>query len=270
LKHADKENGAEIERLKRCHFNAQQILIHMNSGKRDFENSKKLAELQSRLDISPFYRVEHPLVREFCKFNIQKQGFVFDGPLRMRRLDNTIIEMHGVLCDELLLLLTKRGLGADERLRLQFHEETIAVGARQSVLVQFCPIIKLVDAKLKDAASSDKNFYLISTCNEVTLYHLETPNPESKVKWMKHIQAQIAKLSPTDKKDDNAYYDVITDGARVSDGPDQDGLQAPAIFVDGVEDDPDFDDFSDEDEEEEDDDEYARAHFSNNDVSRAS
>lgn len=62
--------------------------------------------------------------------------------------------MHGVLCEKILVLLTKRGLGADERLRLQFHEDSVFVGAnKQSVLVQFCPIIKLADAKLKDAAS---------------------------------------------------------------------------------------------------------------------
>lgn len=63
-KYTEAETEEEI-RVKRALERSKEILNHVDAAVKEAEDQQRLAEIQRRLDKSPFDKVDHPIAVEF-------------------------------------------------------------------------------------------------------------------------------------------------------------------------------------------------------------
>lgn len=61
------------------------ILEATNSNKSVFDSWRKLTELQLNLDTSKFDTVDHPIVREYQRFDLRNYSHIHDGVLTWKQ-----------------------------------------------------------------------------------------------------------------------------------------------------------------------------------------
>ncbi|VDN35581.1 unnamed protein product [Gongylonema pulchrum] len=96
---------------------AKRILSAVNTAKRNAENLRRLEELQKRLVTTPYDRENFG--NDFNSLNLTHYKLVHDGPLTWRYSRNKMIELHVVLLENVLILLTKTGDGSKLLLKVQ-------------------------------------------------------------------------------------------------------------------------------------------------------
>ncbi|KAL1232958.1 Rho guanine nucleotide exchange factor [Trichinella spiralis] len=178
----------EADRLRTCIECSRSILESVNSAKRNAENVLRLQRLQQMLDTAQFDKVNHPIVSEFCPLDVRRFSLIHEGPLIWRLNKSKIVDLHVVLLDEILLLLSPT---SDGHLALRFHNINISCG-KDEVKWTHCPLLKLNSLIAKDVATDKKAFFLVSTSpSGPQIYELATQSKAEKQNWFKFIVEQI-------------------------------------------------------------------------------
>ncbi|KRX37662.1 Rho guanine nucleotide exchange factor 12 [Trichinella murrelli] len=178
----------EADRLRTCIECSRSILESVNSAKRNAENVLRLQRLQQMLDTTQFDKVNHPIVSEFCPLDVRRFSLIHEGPLIWRLNKSKIVDLHVVLLDEILLLLSPT---SDGHLALRFHNINISCG-KDEVKWTHCPLLKLNSLIAKDVATDKKAFFLVSTSpSGPQIYELATQSKAEKQNWFKFIVEQI-------------------------------------------------------------------------------
>ncbi|KRZ18020.1 Rho guanine nucleotide exchange factor 12, partial [Trichinella zimbabwensis] len=178
----------EADRLRNCIECSRSILESVNSAKRNAENLLRLQHLQQMLDTTQFDKVNHPIVSEFCPLDVRRFSLIHEGPLIWRLNKSKIVDLHVVLLDEILLLLSPT---SDGHLALRFHNINISYG-KDEVKWTHCPLLKLNSLIAKDVATDKKAFFLVSTSpSGPQIYELASQSKAEKQNWFKFIVEQI-------------------------------------------------------------------------------
>ncbi|KRZ33252.1 Rho guanine nucleotide exchange factor 12 [Trichinella pseudospiralis] len=178
----------EADRLRNCIECSRSILESVNSAKRNAENLLRLQRLQQMLDTTQFDKVNHPIVSEFCPLDVRRFSLIHEGPLIWRLNKNKIVDLHVVLLDKILLLLSPT---SDGHLALRFHNINISYG-KDEVKWTHCPLLKLNSLIAKDVATDKKAFFLVSTSpSGPQIYELASQSKAEKQNWFKFIVEQI-------------------------------------------------------------------------------
>lgn len=84
------EPSEELDKLKRCVECAKEILAEVNTAKRNSENTRRLQDLQKRLDTKEFDRLAHTIGKEFKNLDLRRYTLVHDGHLTWRLGKNKV------------------------------------------------------------------------------------------------------------------------------------------------------------------------------------
>ncbi|VDP08760.1 unnamed protein product, partial [Soboliphyme baturini] len=192
------ENGTEIVKVRQCIERSRSILEAVNTAKRNAENYRRLEQLQKRLDTAPFDKVQHQIVAEYRSLDLRQFALIYEGALSWRLGKNKAVDLHVVLFDNLLVLLTKTSDG--QRLTLRFHNINLISG-KEDAKWTHCPLLKLSSLMAKNVATDPKAFFLVSTSSlGPQIYELVAQTTAEKKRWFKYITEQIDKCKSEDQQ----------------------------------------------------------------------
>ncbi|VDN03895.1 unnamed protein product [Thelazia callipaeda] len=159
---------------------AKRILSAVNTAKRNAENLRRLEELQRRLVTTSYDR--ESFGGDFNSLNLTHYKLVHDGPLTWRCSRNKMIELHVVLLENVLILLTKTGDGSKLLLKVQ----------EPSKDTRWSPILPLSTLIAKEKANDKRALFIVNTMERgAQIYELVTATATERKTWFKLISAQI-------------------------------------------------------------------------------
>ncbi|VDO10161.1 unnamed protein product, partial [Brugia timori] len=142
---------------------AKRILSAVNTAKRNAENLRRLEELQKRLVTTSYDRENFS--NDFHSFNLMHYKLVHDGPLTWRCSRNKMVELHVVLLENVLILLTKTGDGSKLLLKVQ----------EPSKDTRWSPILPLTTLIAKEKANDKRALFIVNTMERgAQIYELVT------------------------------------------------------------------------------------------------
>ncbi|KAL3981614.1 Regulator of G protein signaling-like domain family protein [Acanthocheilonema viteae] len=159
---------------------AKRILSAVNTAKRNAENLRRLEELQKRLVTTSYDRENFG--NDFHSFNLTHYKLVHDGPLTWRCSRNKMIELHVLLLENVLILLTKTGDGSKLLLKIQ----------EPSKDTRWSPILPLSTLIAKEKANDKRALFIVNTMERgAQIYELVTTTATERKTWFKLISNQI-------------------------------------------------------------------------------
>lgn len=159
---------------------AKRILSAVNTAKRNAENLRRLEELQKRLVTTSYDRENFS--NDFHSFNLMHYKLVHDGPLTWRCSRNKMVELHVVLLENVLILLTKTGDGSKLLLKVQ----------EPSKDTRWSPILPLTTLIAKEKANDKRALFIVNTMERgAQIYELVTTTATERKTWFKLISDQI-------------------------------------------------------------------------------
>ncbi|CAG9534137.1 unnamed protein product [Cercopithifilaria johnstoni] len=159
---------------------AKRILSAVNTAKRNAENLRRLEELQKRLVTTSHDRENFG--SDFHSFNLTNYKLIHDGPLTWRCSRNKMVELHVVLLENVLILLTKTGDGS--KLLLKVQEPTKDT--------RWSPILPLTTLIAKEKANDKRALFIVNTMERgAQIYELVTTTATERKTWFKLISDQI-------------------------------------------------------------------------------
>ncbi|XP_073986570.1 rho guanine nucleotide exchange factor 2 isoform X3 [Rhodnius prolixus] len=172
-KYTEAETEEEI-RVKRALERSKEILNHVDAAVKEAEDQQRLAEIQRRLDKSPFDKVDHPIAVEFKNLDLTKHKLVHEGSLNWRIANRQkALDIHVLLLDDAIILLQKQ----DEKFILKFYSQSL-----------LSPVIKVSTVLVRHNAVDKKALFLVNTSqNGAQIYDLVANSSSEKRKWFKHI-----------------------------------------------------------------------------------
>lgn len=138
--------------LRNAVVHSKSILSAVNSAKRNAENLRRLDELQRRLDTGPFDRENFALAHEYRSLDLRKFTLIHDGALTWRFSRGKMVELHVVLLENLLVLLTKHNDGIKLVLRCQEPTKD----------TRWMPVLPLGPLIAKEKANDKKAFFIVN------------------------------------------------------------------------------------------------------------
>uniref|UniRef100_F1KQK1 Rho guanine nucleotide exchange factor 12 n=1 Tax=Ascaris suum TaxID=6253 RepID=F1KQK1_ASCSU len=159
---------------------AKKILSAVNTSKRNTENLRRLEELQRRLDTAPYDKENFG--NDFNSLNLTNYKLVHDGALTWRFSRGKMVELHVVLLEDVLVLLTKVGDG--QKLLLKIQEP--------SKDTRWSPILPLAPLIAKEKANDKRAFFIVNTMERgAQIYELVAATATERKTWFKLISDQI-------------------------------------------------------------------------------
>uniref|UniRef100_A0A915BA68 DH domain-containing protein n=1 Tax=Parascaris univalens TaxID=6257 RepID=A0A915BA68_PARUN len=159
---------------------AKKILSAVNTSKRNTENLRRLEELQRRLDTAPYDKENFG--NDFNSLNLTNYKLVHDGALTWRFSRGKMVELHVVLLEDVLVLLTKVGDG--QKLLLKIQEP--------SKDTRWSPILPLAPLIAKEKANDKRAFFIVNTVERgAQIYELVAATATERKTWFKLISDQI-------------------------------------------------------------------------------
>ncbi|KAM3726718.1 Rho guanine nucleotide exchange factor [Dirofilaria immitis] len=159
---------------------AKKILSAVNTAKRNAENFRRLEELQKRLVTTSYDRENFG--NDFHSFNLTNYKLVHDGPMTWRCSRNKMIELHVVLLENVLILLTKTGDGSKLLLKVQ----------ESSKDTRWSPLLPLTTLIAKEKANDKRALFIVNTMERgAQIYELVTATATERKTWFKLISDQI-------------------------------------------------------------------------------
>uniref|UniRef100_A0A8C0ATN4 Rho guanine nucleotide exchange factor 12 n=1 Tax=Buteo japonicus TaxID=224669 RepID=A0A8C0ATN4_9AVES len=206
----------EKEKVKKAADHCRQILNHVNQAVKESENKQHLEDYQRRLDLSYLKQSEDPMMDEFRNLDLTKRKMLHEGPLTWKVNRDKTIDLYTLLLEDILVLLQKQ----DDKLVLKCHSKILASTADSKHT--FSPIIKLNTVLVRQVATDNKAFFVISMSeNGAHIYELVAQTVSEKNVW----QDLIAQMAGTVKM--GSTRRVIP----LQSGPDKDlGLESPLIL----------------------------------------
>ncbi|XP_074417496.1 rho guanine nucleotide exchange factor 12 isoform X3 [Larus michahellis] len=176
----------EKEKVKKAADHCRQILNHVNQAVKESENKQHLEDYQRRLDLSYLKQSEDPMMDEFRNLDLTKRKMLHEGPLTWKVNRDKTIDLYTLLLEDILVLLQKQ----DDKLVLKCHSKILASTADSKHT--FSPIIKLNTVLVRQVATDNKAFFVISMSeNGAHIYELVAQTVSEKNVWQDLI-AQMA------------------------------------------------------------------------------
>ncbi|KFO82751.1 Rho guanine nucleotide exchange factor 12, partial [Cuculus canorus] len=176
----------EKEKVKKAADHCRQILNHVNQAVKESENKQHLEDYQRRLDLSYLKQSEDPMMDEFRNLDLTKRKMLHEGPLIWKVNRDKTIDLYTLLLEDILVLLQKQ----DDKLVLKCHSKILASTADSKHT--FSPIIKLNTVLVRQVATDNKAFFVISMSeNGAHIYELVAQTVSEKNVWQDLI-AQMA------------------------------------------------------------------------------
>ncbi|KFZ58147.1 Rho guanine nucleotide exchange factor 12, partial [Podiceps cristatus] len=176
----------EKEEVKKAADHCRQILNHVNQAVKESENKQHLEDYQRRLDLSYLKQSEDPMMDEFRNLDLTKRKMLHEGPLTWKVNRDKTIDLYTLLLEDILVLLQKQ----DDKLVLKCHSKILASTADSKHT--FSPIIKLNTVLVRQVATDNKAFFVISMSeNGAHIYELVAQTVSEKNVWQDLI-AQMA------------------------------------------------------------------------------
>ncbi|NXG54135.1 ARHGC factor, partial [Hemiprocne comata] len=176
----------EKEKVKQAADHCRQILNHVNQAVKESENKQHLEDYQRRLDLSYLKQSEDPMMDEFRNLDLTKRKMLHEGPLIWKVNRDKTIDLYTLLLEDILVLLQKQ----DDKLILKCHSKILASTADSKHT--FSPIIKLNTVLVRQVATDNKAFFVISMSeNGAHIYELVAQTVSEKNVWQDLI-AQMA------------------------------------------------------------------------------
>uniref|UniRef100_A0A8B9N691 Rho guanine nucleotide exchange factor 12 n=1 Tax=Accipiter nisus TaxID=211598 RepID=A0A8B9N691_9AVES len=207
----------EKEKVKKAADHCRQILNHVNQAVKESENKQHLEDYQRRLDLSYLKQSEDPMMDEFRNLDLTKRKMLHEGPLTWKVNRDKTIDLYTLLLEDILVLLQKQ----DDKLVLKCHSKILASTADSKHT--FSPIIKLNTVLVRQVATDNKAFFVISMSeNGAHIYELVAQTVSEKNVW----QDLIAQMAGTVKMGSTRRVIPLPQS-----GPDKDlGLESPLIL----------------------------------------
>ncbi|NXB80913.1 ARHGC factor, partial [Donacobius atricapilla] len=176
----------EKEKVKKAADHCRQILNHVNQAVKESENKQHLEDYQRRLDLSYLKQSEDPMMDEFRNLDLTKRKMLHEGPLTWKVNRDKTIDLYTLLLEDILVLLQKQ----DDKLVLKCHSKILASTADSKHV--FSPIIKLNTVLVRQVATDNKAFFVISmSATGAHIYELVAQTVSEKNVWQDLI-AQMA------------------------------------------------------------------------------
>ncbi|NXJ90000.1 ARHGC factor, partial [Corythaixoides concolor] len=176
----------EKEKVKKAADHCRQILNHVNQAVKESENKQHLEDYQRRLDLSYLKQSEDPMMDEFRNLDLTKRKMLHEGPLTWKVNRDKTLDLYTLLLEDILVLLQKQ----DDKLVLKCHSKILASTADSKHT--FSPIIKLNTVLVRQVATDNKAFFVISMSeNGAHIYELVAQTVSEKNVWQDLI-AQMA------------------------------------------------------------------------------
>ncbi|XP_072740925.1 rho guanine nucleotide exchange factor 12 isoform X3 [Ciconia boyciana] len=176
----------EKEKVKKAADHCRQVLNHVNQAVKESENKQHLEDYQRRLDLSYLKQSEDPMMDEFRNLDLTKRKMLHEGPLIWKVNRDKTIDLYTLLLEDILVLLQKQ----DDKLVLKCHSKILASTADSKHT--FSPIIKLNTVLVRQVATDNKAFFVISMSeNGAHIYELVAQTVSEKNVWQDLI-AQMA------------------------------------------------------------------------------
>ncbi|KFP15633.1 Rho guanine nucleotide exchange factor 12, partial [Egretta garzetta] len=176
----------EKEKVKKAADHCRQILNYVNQAVKESENKQHLEDYQRRLDLSYLKQSEDPMMDEFRNLDLTKRKMLHEGPLIWKVNRDKTIDLYTLLLEDILVLLQKQ----DDKLVLKCHSKILASTADSKHT--FSPIIKLNTVLVRQVATDNKAFFVISMSeNGAHIYELVAQTVSEKNVWQDLI-AQMA------------------------------------------------------------------------------
>ncbi|CAI5454324.1 unnamed protein product [Caenorhabditis angaria] len=174
------EPSEEQDKLLKTVTSAKKILSAVNTAKRNAENYRRLEELQRRIDTTPFDKEFSG--HDYASLNLTKYRLVHDGPLTCRFNRGKMVELHVVLLENMLVLLTRHSDGNKLQLKtLEPSKET-----------KWSPIFPLSPLIAKEKANDKRAFFLIFNSQYgAQIYELVAGTATERKTWFKLMSDQI-------------------------------------------------------------------------------
>ncbi|XP_069750687.1 rho guanine nucleotide exchange factor 12-like isoform X3 [Narcine bancroftii] len=177
-KNTDPEQHEEKKKVKQAAECCRQILNFVNQAVKEAENKQRLEDYQRRLDLSSLKQSDYPLIEEFRNLDLTKRIMIHEGPLTWRVNKDKTIDLYTLLLEDILVLSQKQ----DERLMLKCHSKNLAANADTKHI--FSPIIKLSAVLVREVATDNKAFFVISTSADgAQIYELVAQTVSERKTW---------------------------------------------------------------------------------------
>ncbi|XP_051896106.1 rho guanine nucleotide exchange factor 12-like isoform X3 [Pristis pectinata] len=177
-KNTDPEQHEEKKKVKQAAECCRQILNFVNQAVKEAENKQRLEDYQRRLDLSSLKQSDYPLIEEFRNLDLTKRIMIHEGPLTWRVNKDKTIDLYTLLLEDILVLSQKQ----DERLVLKCHSKNLAANA--DTKHTFSPIIKLSAVLVREVATDNKAFFVISTSADgAQIYELVAQTVSERKTW---------------------------------------------------------------------------------------
>ncbi|XP_062894584.1 rho guanine nucleotide exchange factor 12-like [Mobula hypostoma] len=177
-KNTDPEQHEEKKKVKQAAECCRQILNFVNQAVKEAENKQRLEDYQRRLDLSSLKQSDYPQIEEFRNLDLTKRIMIHEGPLTWRVNKDKTIDLYTLLLEDILVLSQKQ----DERLVLKCHSKNLAANADTKHI--FSPIIKLSAVLVREVATDNKAFFVISTSADgAQIYELVAQTVSERKTW---------------------------------------------------------------------------------------
>uniref|UniRef100_A0A914VE02 PH domain-containing protein n=1 Tax=Plectus sambesii TaxID=2011161 RepID=A0A914VE02_9BILA len=149
---------------------------------RNAENLRRLDDLQKRLDTTPFDKESIAIAQDYRYMDLRKFRLVHDGSLTWRFNKGKMVELHVVLLENLLVLLTKSSDGHKLILRCQEPNKD----------TRWVPVLPLGPLITKEKANDKKSFFIVNNSPYgAQIYEMVAATATERKTWFKVISDQI-------------------------------------------------------------------------------
>ncbi|GAV04772.1 hypothetical protein RvY_14998 [Ramazzottius varieornatus] len=189
------EEKIEYQRLQDALTACRTTLDYVNQAISETNNKNRLRELQDRIDMTSFIKSQHKLALDHRSLDLSQYRLLHDGDLTWRLSKTKTVDLHVILLNKILLLVTKQ----DDKLLLKFHTPPVA-GINENKRSEsftsrsWAPVLTLDGLSVRDVATDPKAFFLfLSTDNGAQMYELVANSTTEKNLWKRYILAAVSR-----------------------------------------------------------------------------
>ncbi|XP_042199795.1 rho guanine nucleotide exchange factor 12 isoform X2 [Callorhinchus milii] len=185
------EQLEEKQKVRKAAECCRHILNYVNQTVKEAENKARLEDYQRRLDLSSLKQLDYPLIEEFRSLDLTKRNMIHEGPLTWRVNKDKTIDLYTLLLEDILVLSQKQ----DEKLVLKCHSKNLAATA--DTKHTFSPIIKLTSVLVREVATDNKAFFVISmSVDGAQIYELVAHTVSERKTWQYLITQASDSIKP--------------------------------------------------------------------------
>ncbi|CAD5222595.1 unnamed protein product [Bursaphelenchus xylophilus] len=166
------ESSEEFQQYTDACNGAKKLLSAVNTAKRDAENKRHLEEIHRKIEMPTTNRPYDDVIR---RFDIMQYRYVYNGDVTWRHSRGKT-EMHLVLLDYLLLILTKANDG-------KYYMRTSEFNA--------VPLLWLPSVTVEEK-TGDKRAFVIFYERDLRTYELQAQSVTEKKTWEQLLRSQIS------------------------------------------------------------------------------